>query len=205
MIAFDLSVPQPEEPDAGLLTRRAAIKAAAIGLAACPCSVMAVEAQEATSPDRMQRPTKGDKLVFAGGEHDGKGISADLLTEGGPQVMAWAADPTTGVLRDGSRLNQVLVLKLAKDSLGDDTKERSADGIVAYSALCSHALCAVSEWNKEAKVLHCPCHNSEYDPRDNAKVVGGPARRGLAALPVTVAEGLLIVAGPFIGKVGMQT
>jgi Rieske Fe-S protein len=51
-------------------------------------------------------------------------------------------------------------------------------------------------------VFKCPCHNSEYDPRQGAQVVFGPAPRRLAALPLALAGGALSVAGGFIGKVG---
>jgi len=48
------------------------------------------------------------------------------------------------------------------------------------------------------------CHNSEYDPRQSAEVVFGPAPRRLPALPVKIADGALTVAAGFIGKVGAQ-
>lgn len=152
----------------------------------------------------MQRPKKGDKLVFAAGEKAGKPVTPEALTEGGPQAIAWATDPETGVVRDGSRLNQVLVIKLVEGSLGEVSRKRGAGGIVAYSAICSHALCPVSEWNKDQGVFHCPCHNSQFDPRENGKVVQGPAQRGLASLPLALADGVLVVAEPFIGKIGAQ-
>ena len=48
------------------------------------------------------------------------------------------------------------------------------------------------------------CHNSEYDPRQGAEVVFGPAPRRLPALPVAIADGSLTIAAGFIGKVGAQ-
>jgi rieske iron-sulfur protein len=66
--------------------------------------------------------------------------------------------------------------------------------------------CPVTEWVKgeglDKDVFKCPCHNSEYDPREGAQVVFGPAPRRLAALPLAVVDGALTVAAPFIGKVG---
>jgi len=157
------------------------------------------------SPDRLKRPQKGDALVFASGPNADKPIPAGDLPEGGPQVLAWASDPATGAVRDGSRLNQVLLVRLPENSLEQPTRERAAGGIVAYSAICSHAQCPVTEWRQEAGLLHCACHNSEYDPRENAKVVNGPATRSLAALPIGLNDGMLVVAGSFIGKVGAPT
>ena len=53
-------------------------------------------------------------------------------------------------------------------------------------------------------VFKCVCHNSEYDPRQSAQVVFGPAPRRLAALPLTMLDGTLTIATTFVGKVGAQ-
>jgi Rieske Fe-S protein len=54
-------------------------------------------------------------------------------------------------------------------------------------------------------VFKCVCHNSEYDPRQSAEVVFGPAPRRLPALSLVIADGALTVAAAgFIGKVGAQ-
>jgi len=60
----------------------------------------------------------------------------------------------------------------------------------------------VTDWLKSAQVLQCPCHQSRYDLRQGAKVVGGPAPRPLPALPLTLSDGALKVAGPFTDRVG---
>jgi rieske iron-sulfur protein len=123
-------------------------------------------------------------------------------------VRAWPKDPKTSVIRKGSRLNEVLVIRLDPAELDDETRAHAADGIVAYSAICSHAGCPVTAWVKGATddkdVFKCVCHNSEYDPRDGAQVVFGPAPRRLAALPLTIIDGSLVVAASFVGKVGAQ-
>jgi rieske iron-sulfur protein len=105
-------------------------------------------------------------------------------------------------------LNEVLIMRLDPAELDDETRAHSADGIVAYSAICSHAGCPVTAWVKGAAgdhdVFKCVCHNSEYDPRHSAEVVFGPAPRRLAALPLAIADGSLTVAAAFAGKVGAQ-
>jgi Rieske Fe-S protein len=55
----------------------------------------------------------------------------------------------------------------------------------------------------DKQVLQCPCHQSRYDPKHGARVVFGPAPRALPALPLKVGDDSLLVAGPFIGRVGM--
>lgn len=163
----------------------------------------------------MARPAAGDVLVFATGEKAGKPIGPSDLERGGPQVLAWAMEPASGVVRNGSRLNQVILLRLDPAALDETTGGRAADGVVAYSAVCTHAQCPVSEWRRDAAILHCPCHQSEFDPKQGGKVVGGPAQRPLAALPVKLGEGaggaegggggVLVVARPFVGRIGASS
>jgi rieske iron-sulfur protein len=83
------------------------------------------------------------------------------------------------------------------------TRQRAADGVVAYSAICPHAGCEVDGLIGDQKILECPCHNSKYNPREGAAIVEGPATRGLAALPLKVVDDRLVVAKPFIGRLGI--
>jgi Rieske Fe-S protein len=172
---------------------------------------LAAPGQAAADDDRPgadERPKKGDLLVFSEGDHEGSVITSADLPLGAPPVHAWPKDPRTSVVRNGSRLNEILIIRLDPADLDDQTRSRAADGIVAYSAICAHAGCPVTAWVKsdagDREVFKCVCHNSEYDPREGAKVVFGPAPRRLAALPLALDDGSLIVAGSFIGKVGGQ-
>jgi len=177
----------------------------ALATGVCMASSRSAAADE-DQPGSDERPQKADVLVFSEGEHAGEVIKPQDLKLGGPPVQAWPKDPKTSVVRKGSRLNEVLVVRLDPAELDDETRSRAADGIVAYSAICSHAGCSVTGWLKGAAgdndVLKCFCHNSEFDPRHGAEVVFGPVPRRLAALRLTVADGSLIVAATFVGKVG---
>ncbi len=172
-----------------------------VGLSLLPPAVAQDE-----KPGSEERPQRGDLFVFAEGDREGETIAPGDIPEGGPQIPAWPMDPKTRVVRDGSRLNQVLLLRLDPNKLDDDTRSRSADGIVAYSAICSHAGCPVTGWVEAdgIQVLKCFCHNSEFDPRQGARVTFGPAPRHLAALPVNIVDGVLVAAGKFIGSVVPQ-
>jgi len=171
---------------------------------AAPSAALAEEDQ----PGGDERPQKADLLVLTEGDHAGEVIKPADLKLGGPPVHAWPKDPKTSVIRKGSRLNEILVVRLDPAELDEATRSHAADGIVAYSAICAHAGCPVTAWVKEANgdkdVFKCVCHNSEYDPRQGAEVVFGPAPRRLAALPLAIADGSLVVAAPFVGKVGAQ-
>lgn len=162
---------------------------------------------EEEKPGADEHPQPGDAFAFAEGDRAGQPVGLADIPLGGPPIQAWPLDPKSKVVRDGSRLNQVLLLRLDPASLDEDTRSHATeDGIVAYSAICAHAGCPVTGWvtDQGKQVLKCFCHNSEYDPRQNAEVVFGPAPRKLAALPVKVTGGTLTVAGKFIGKVVPQ-
>jgi rieske iron-sulfur protein len=198
---LDTAMPSCSDP-----TRRALILTA---LAAGTCILASKPAAAGEDqPGSDERPQKADVLVVSEGEHEGQVIELQDLKPGGPPVRAWPKDPKTSVVRNGSRLNEVLVVRLDPAELDDETRSRAADGIVAYSAICSHAGCPVTGWLKGAAgdndVLKCFCHNSEFDPRHGAQVVFGPAPRRLAALPLATTGGSLTVAATFVGKVGGQ-
>jgi len=154
----------------------------------------------ATAEPADERPKEGDYLVAT----DAAGLDAlspkDIM---GPPVIAWPMDPTAKLVRNGSRLNKVLLVRLDPATLVGATRERAADGVVAYSAICPHAGCEVNGWVEEQKILECPCHNSRYNPRENAAIVDGPTTRGLAALPLKIVDDKLVVAKPFIGRLGI--
>jgi Rieske Fe-S protein len=165
-------------------------------------SLDAAAADEAEAAN--SRPQTGDRFVFAEPDRQGVEITPADLPIGGPQIQAWSMDPASKTVRSGSRLNRVLLVRLDPASLDEDTRAHAVEGIVAYSAVCTHQQCFVSGWNAEQRVLHCPCHQSDYDPRHNAKVVTGPAPRALPALPLKIVDGVLTAAGPFLGRVGAR-
>ena len=96
------------------------------------------------------------------------------------------------------------MVRLPPERLSAETRARAADGIVAYSGVCTHTGCDVTDWYADVLRFKCPCHESEFDPSDAARVVGGPAPWQLAALPLKIVDGALVVAAPFEGRVGFQ-
>ena len=149
-----------------------------------------------------ERPKEGDFLVSVEGEKK-DALELKDIPLGGPPVLAWPMDPTGNVIRNDSRLNKVLVLRLDPTTLVGVTQERAAEGVIAYSAICPHAGCEVNVWSAEQQILECSCHFSHYNPREAAAVIDGPAPRPLAALPLKLVDGKLVVAKPFAGRVGI--
>jgi ubiquinol-cytochrome c reductase iron-sulfur subunit len=85
-----------------------------------------------------------------------------------------------------------------------------ADGIVAYSKICTHAGCAISMYrvplfppDEPQPALVCPCHYSTFDPASGGTVLFGPAGRRLPMLPLQIdAKGYLRAKGNFDEAVG---
>jgi Rieske Fe-S protein len=148
-----------------------------------------------------ESPRNGDWLVQVDDETKKPLADADIKA-GEKPVIAWQYDPASKTLRDGSRLNRVLLVKVDAGALDDATKPRAAAGIVAYSAFCTHQGCDVNSWVAAEKVLLCFCHFSKFDPTQEGAVTGGPAPRPLPALPIREEDGKLVVADGFTAPPG---
>ncbi|HKA80517.1 MAG TPA: Rieske (2Fe-2S) protein [Xanthobacteraceae bacterium] len=149
-----------------------------------------------------ERPKEGDLLVAIDGEKP-DALAPKDIPDGGPPVLAWPMDAADKTIRKESRLNKILLVRLDPATLVGVTKERAAEGVVAYSAICPHAGCEVNVWAAEQQILECSCHFSHYNPREAAAVIDGPATRALSALPLKIVDGKLAVAKPFTGRVGI--
>ena len=166
----------------------------------CGLGPQAVAAQD----DRAAaRPQEGDLLVKVG-DASRTPLTPRDITAGATQTMAWAMEPGSRTVRSGSRLNQILLLRLNPETLSADTRSRAAEGVVAYTSICTHTGCDVDGWQAAEQLLACPCHDSMFDPKDGGKVVDGPAPRVLPALPLRLADETLVVAKPFTASIGFE-
>lgn len=158
-------------------------------------------AQTASSPAKS-----GDLLMYQEGPKKGQMVKAADLKEG-VAVWAMAVDPATKKPRDAMKSGVVLV-KLKTGEIKDSSKKNASGGVVAYSSVCTHQGCPTKEMGSLGQGkgnLICTCHGSIFDPRDNATVLGGPAPRRLAALPLKAdASGGLVAAAEFTGRVGVK-
>ena len=142
--------------------------------------------------------------MFAGGERAGQALAPADLALGGRADLRLAVRAGAKLVRDGSRLNLVRVLRLDAAALSATTAGNAADGIVAYAAMCSHAGCDVLGWNAETHHLVCPCHSSEFDAARRGGGAKGPATKPLAMLPLELRDGELVVARGFTRAVGFK-
>lgn len=146
-------------------------------------------------------PRKGDWLVGVDDESKTPLGSADVKA-GEKPLIVYPYDPGSKALRDGSRLNRIVLVKLDPGSLDAATAKRAADGVVAYSAFCTHEGCDVNAWVAADKALLCFCHFTKFAPHQEAAVLTGPAPRSLPALPLKTEGGKLVVADSFTSKPG---
>jgi len=147
-------------------------------------------------------PQPGDELVLPSYEEDGRLLTAADLVQGGDPVLVYPRDPTTGIARERSRLNQILVVRLVEDALDATTRAAAAADVVAYSAVCTHTACGVTGWKSEVGHFVCPCHQSEFAAARHGSRVTGPAPRALPLLPIRRVDERYVVAGAFSSRVG---
>jgi rieske iron-sulfur protein len=147
--------------------------------------------------DGTAGPQIGDTFVSAA-DPQALPVRSSAIRAGAAPVLAWPRDPATGITRSGTRLNQVLLLRI-RDAHGSQEK------ILTYSAICPHAGCLVSQWIGATRSLRCPCHGSEFDPAHAGTVTAGPSPFPLPLLPVEVVKDLVTVAGPFSAPPGGHT
>ena len=192
-------------------TRRTILERSAVGIPALSAAGSALlgtavsPVASARKPERL-RPQPGDELVHAFGDLQHQPIVPSELPAGGPPVLAVPREPGTALVRSGSRLNNLAVVRVSESALplSSKTQRYAADDLIVFSAVCTHTGCTVEKWNAEAQHLVCPCHQSEFKVSDAARVVTGPAPKPLAMLPVSVEGDRIIVAGKFSRRVGMQ-
>jgi ubiquinol-cytochrome c reductase iron-sulfur subunit len=83
------------------------------------------------------------------------------------------------------------------------TKGWNIGGLVAFSAICTHAGCPVKMYNVTTEQIVCPCHQSTFDILKSCKPVFGPAPRSLPQLPITVdAAGFIVSQQDYTAPVG---
>jgi rieske iron-sulfur protein len=96
-------------------------------LALVPWAPFPARAEDQANDRTSGPPQTGDHLVFLTGPKKDQPVRSDDLELGGPQAQAYPADPK-GVVRDGSLLNLVLLVRVGSDGLDEETRARSRGG-----------------------------------------------------------------------------
>jgi len=186
------------EQSAGVITRRGALaKFLVFGVAVFALSQVVILGALGPWPGRSLFVTAwrpGRRLVTI----DGEPVTREVLAGGG-SLVAFPEGHT-----DAASSQIALFHFFAGELKPQPGRETwSPEGFVAYSRLCTHVGCAVSQYLDEAHVLACPCHQSTFDLLDGARPVSGPAGRPLPQLPLAIdADGYLVAQSDFTEPVG---
>lgn len=170
---------------------------AVLGLALMQLLAPSARADSAAS----MPPQPGDQFVFLTGPKKGTVVKIDDLALGGPQIQAYPIS-ADGTVRNESRLNLVILVRFDPAQLAEQTRARAAEGVVAYSGVCTHQGCPVNMWSADRSAFVCSCHGSVFDPKNAAEVLAGPAPRPLPTLGLKITDGTVVVVSGFSGRVG---
>jgi quinol---cytochrome c reductase iron-sulfur subunit len=106
----------------------------------------------------------------------------------------------------------VVLVRLPPEELDlpPDRSDWDADGVLAFSKICTHAGCTINLYRyplfpaqSPGPALVCPCHYSTFDPATGGNRIFGPAGRSLPQLPMALDDaGRLIAGGDFSEPIG---
>ena len=162
----------------------------------------------AGQPVKLLQHTMWEKGMRLAHDPDGTPIRAADITIG--SAVHVIPEPLGKVAHEDGYLEEkakaiVLLMRLLPEQLieSEERKSWSYNGIVAYSKVCTHVGCPVALYEQQTHHLLCPCHQSQFDVTEHAKVIFGPAARPLPQLPITVDdEGYLVAQSDFHEPVG---
>lgn len=187
----------------GISNQRRSLLKVAVG--ASVASVAPLHTASAQKPPEKMRPQAGDVLVHRFGDRVGQPVLPEDVPGGAELLQASALDPASGVMRDGSRLNGINIVQINTEDLDEKTAPYAVDGFVAYSSVCTHQGCDLTQWLPDTRTFKCYCHYSEFDASKLGQPMHGPATRKLAILPLALApEGHFVITAEFVGKVGFK-
>jgi len=179
---------------AGALARRRVV-AGGVALAAGLAVGLPRPADAAKQPKPERLFTQpGDRLHLIKGALQGQALRPEMLEPGARPVEAFPMDPASGVLRRRNRLNRILALRLDPAEMDEETRGRSTQGVLAFSALCTHRACTIKSWMADRRHLRCHCHLSEFAALSGGSVRNGPAKRQLPMVPLGLDEEGFVVA-----------
>ncbi len=178
----------------GCMQRRTVLKGvAAIGMMGLGGGGAALA--QGTSPAAMP-PQPGDFLVLTTGNTPLTPADIRSTTQ---LAEAFAMAPD-GTVRN-EFMNTVLLMKYDEGALAPEVAEKSGEGVLGYSTICTHSGCPVNT-RLDGTLIACDCHGSRFDPTMNGDVANGPAARKLPQLTIGVQDGKLVVLEGFDGKIG---
>jgi rieske iron-sulfur protein len=147
-------------------------------------------------------PKEGDVFVFTDGPSKGKVVTVNDVKVDERPITVQAATPD-GTPREGDTYT-ALLYRVDPSKIPADLKPETADGVMAYSAVCTHLGCMLSDWHMPDKNFMCPCHDALFDPLQEGKNTGGATSRTLPHFPIKSDGGKIVVTGDPSGYVGVK-
>ena len=147
-------------------------------------------------------PLTGDIFVFIDGMKKGNVVAVNDVAVDAPPLTVQAKDPN-GEVRESDN-STVLLYRVSPDKIPAGMKNDTVEGIMAYSAVCTHLGCMLSNWDAPTKQFLCPCHDALFDPLKEGANTGGAISRTLPHFPLKATDGKLVVSDKPSGYVGVK-
>jgi len=155
-----------------------------------------------SQPQPVGAPERGDTFVYADGPNKGKDVVlADIVVDA-PPITVQAKDET-GTVRESEKAT-ILLYRVAPDKIPTDIRGDTVEGLIAYSALCTHQGCLVSDWDATAKEFVCPCHKAAFAPLQGGITTGEMKTRALPQVPVKIHDGKLVIGDAILSWIGVK-
>ncbi len=174
----------------------------------CAAAVMSVGTSVPAYADTQKDvPQVGDVFVFAAGPKKGSIVMVDDVVLDATPLTVMAKAPN-GAVRDGDNFT-TLLYRVAKDKVPADMAPDTVDGIMAYSAVCTHQGCLMTEIHQKSEAVNafgfiCPCHDAIFDPLQEGKNTGGATSATLAYFPIKSDGGKIVVKDLPSAHVGVK-
>jgi len=159
-------------------------------------------------PQPPGAPMSHDGFVYNDGPKKGEDVKTAEIVLEAPPISVQAKDSVTGKVRESEK-SRVLLYRVKADTIPIEWRGDSADGILAYSALCTYDgnLIEPKDWDATNKQFVCSSCQTKYDAVKGAAVVAGPGKRELPQVPIADNvdnPGYLWISHGIIGWVGIK-
>jgi len=174
----------------------------------CAAAVMSVGVSlPVFAETQKDAPQVGDVFVFTSGPKKDSVVMVDDVVLDAAPLTVMPKDPN-GAVRDGDNFT-TLLYRVAKDKVPADMAPDTIDGLMAYSAVCTHQGCLMTEIHKASEAVNafgfiCPCHDAIFDPLQEGKNTGGATSATLAYFPIKSDGGKIVVSGLPSAHVGIK-
>jgi Rieske Fe-S protein len=162
---------------------------------------------KAFAEPQKDAPQVGDVFVFTDGPKKGSVVMVDDVVLDAAPLTVMPKDPN-GAVRDGENFT-TLLYRVAKDKVPADMAPDTIDGLAAWSAVCTHQGCLMTEVHKASEAVNafgfiCPCHDAIFDPLQEGKNTAGATSATLAYFPIKSDGGKIVVKDLPSAHVGIK-